>query len=130
MAAYAKEAEARGLKAIIAGASNDGFQSARFRFLGISRHAVRCAMRRYNAALMANSQRVERLCCRAHGRPIGLAAHNDADRNFASIRHGRAELLTKRRSIGGKRAKESAVLTLVNHSLVIINAVLRGPWVI
>src|SRR5471030_167256 len=100
-----------------AGACDDRPQASRRGPFGIVRHAVGGAMGRDDAGLIAYPQRIQHMGRGLHGRPIGLAAHDDADGwlTFASIRHT-ARLPTKRRSIGSKKPKESAVLTLVNHS--------------
>ena len=83
-----------------------------------------------NAGFMGHPQRVQHVAGAYHGRPVGLAAHDDADGRWflggASNRHG-WPLPAMRRSICSEISKESVVLTVINLSLAIINTILRSP---
>src|SRR5882762_892424 len=96
---YAKSAQGRGLKMIIAGAGgharqvggargagDDHLEAAALRTLGILVEPIRRAVGRDDAGLIPDAEPVERMRDVLHRLPIGLAAHDDAD-HATSLAH-------------------------------------------
>src|SRR5690606_27136216 len=70
------------------GAGHDHLQAALPGALGIGREALWRTMRRDDSDLVRNSEMLQDFNGMAHGAPIGLAAHDDADQCCAfALRH-------------------------------------------
>src|SRR5580658_2339744 len=65
-----------------AGAGDNHLEPALARALGIGDESLGRAMGRHDAPLMVNTELFQRLRCMAHGFPVRLAAHDDADRRL------------------------------------------------
>ena len=61
-------------------AGDDHFKAASFGVVGIFHHPIRGAMGGDDAAFVRHVEVAQRLGGMAHGFPVGLAAHDDADR--------------------------------------------------
>lgn len=79
MFAYAEAAAGRGLKAIIAGAGDDGLQSPAGGGFGIGEHLVGHAVGRHDARLEGDAELGQNLGRLLHRLPITAGAHHDAD---------------------------------------------------
>ena len=62
-----------------AGAGHDDLEPAPAGRLGIVEKTPRGAMGRYDPRLIGNSELIEDIGGMTHGRPVGLAPHDDAD---------------------------------------------------
>ena len=97
--------------------------------LGIGGHAVGGAMGGDDAGLMRHAQRVQHIGGGLQGGPVGLAAHDDADGAALGMDHASNRLLAGRfeeaAQYRARKPQGKGRLTFVNHSLCIINEILK-----